>query len=247
MMSVVSPPPVLSCSHITKTFHRTLIPVRHLQERMIWPRQRRTPWSVNAVDDVSLNLAPGEWIGLSGPNGCGKTTLLRVLAGLLVPDLGSVERNATFSCFFELGVGFHEEHTAAENVRMHAMLRGVDFAAIRSMADTVRSFAGIGDHWNLPLKCYSTGMRHRLGFAVSTAAPGDVLLLDEIFAVGDETFQAQCWERLFALKRLGHSAVMVSHKTGDMERICDRIALMEEGRITREHSVLPSSAMAMER
>ena len=233
---------VLSCRNITKSFHRTLIPVRHLQERIIVGRRKKTQWSVNAVDDVSLRLAPGEWIGLSGPNGCGKTTLLRVLAGLLVPDLGSVERNATFSCFFELGVGFHEEHTAAENVRMHAMLWGVDFAAMRSMADAVRAFAGIGDHWNLPLKCYSTGMRHRLGFAVSTAVPGDVLLLDEIFAVGDAAFQVQCWERLFALKRLGHSAVMVSHRTGDLERICDRVFSMDGGKIMQEKTIAPITA-----
>lgn len=236
IMSVVPPLPVLSCSHITKSFHRTLVPVRHLQERMIWSGRKRTRWSVNAVDDVSLAVAPGEWIGLYGPNGCGKTTLLRVLAGLLTPDTGTVTRNTPLSCFFELSVGFHEEHTAEENVRMHALLQGVNSANMEQVIAAVRSFAGIGDHWNLPLKCYSLGMRHRLGFAVATATPADILLLDELFAVGDIAFQQQCWAHLEHLKQAGHGAVMVSHQIGDLERICDQILHMENGRIAQEMS-----------
>lgn len=229
--------PVLSCSHITKTFRRTLIPVRHLQERIVIGRRKKTQWSVNAVDDVSLRLSPGEWVGLSGRNGCGKTTLLRILAGLLSPERGTVERNASISCFFELGVGFHEEHTAAENVRMHAMLQGIDSSGMQHVEEAVRAFAGLGEHWNLPLKCYSLGMRHRLGFSVATATPAPVLLLDEIFAVGDQAFQRQCWAHLEHLKKSGHSAIMVSHSEGDLNRICDRVILMEYGRLLSEKAI----------
>lgn len=229
---------VLSCSHITKIFRRTLIPVRHLQERMVLPWRRRTRWSVTAVDDVSLNVSSGEWIGLYGPNGCGKTTLLRILAGLLAQDAGMVTCNGTLSCFFDLSVGFHEEHTAEENVRMHALLQGVNAADMEHIISAVRAFADIGDHWNLPLKCYSVGMRMRLGFAVATASPAQILLLDEMFAVGDQAFQDRCWSHLQTLKSAGHSALMVSHDMGDLEKICDRVIVMEQGRILQEHRKL---------
>jgi ABC-type polysaccharide/polyol phosphate transport system ATPase subunit len=228
--------PVLSCSNVTKTFHRSLVPVRHLQEQLVPSGRRRTRWSVTAVADASLEVARGEWIGLYGPNGCGKTTLLRLLAGLLVPDGGSITRRVPLSCFFDLSVGFHEEHTGDENVRMHALLQGIPSASMERLIAAVRDFADIGDHWYLPLKCYSVGMRMRLGFAVSTAAPADVLLLDEVLAVGDAAFQGQCSKRLRYLKDTGHSAVMVHHSVEALQSICDRIIFMEKGSIMREET-----------
>jgi ABC-type polysaccharide/polyol phosphate transport system ATPase subunit len=239
---VVPPVPVISCSHVTKTFRRPLIPLRHLQERLMFPVRKRREWSVDAVRDVSLQVAPGEWIGLYGPNGCGKTTLLRILGGLLAPDSGSVERNRDISCFFDLSVGFHEEHTADENVRMYILLQGMDAWRTHYVIDAVRSFADIGDHWHLPLKCYSVGMRMRLGFAVATAAPAELLLLDEVLAVGDQDFQKRCWQHLLGLKRLGHSAVMVSHSMADLERICDRIVSMDRGHIVSVRTPMCASS-----
>ena len=106
------------------------------------------------------------------------------------------------------------------------------------MSSAVQAFADIGEHWHLPLKCYSVGMRMRLGFAVATAAPAEILLLDEVLAVGDRAFQIRCWEHLHKLKQAGHSAVMVSHGMGDFQRICDRIFTMESGRIAQETLVI---------
>jgi ABC-type polysaccharide/polyol phosphate transport system ATPase subunit len=213
------------------------IPVRHLQERILLPHRKKDIWTTKAVHDVSLELSQGEWVGIYGPNGCGKTTLLRMLAGLLTPDSGSVQCGTGVSCFFELSIGFHEERTAAENVRMHAMLQGLNREETDTVLQSVHAFAGIADHWDLPMKCYSTGMRLRVGFAVATAAPSPLLLLDEILAVGDDDFQHRCKLRLADLKRYGHSAVVVSHGMGDLERMCDRILFMEKGCIVREQIV----------
>ncbi|TSC60836.1 MAG: polysaccharide/polyol phosphate ABC transporter ATPase [Candidatus Peregrinibacteria bacterium Greene0416_62] len=227
--------PVLSCNNVTKSFRRTLIPVRHLQERMVMPGRGCTQWSVTAVDDVSLHIAEGEWVGIFGLNGSGKTTLLRLLAGLLAPDSGCIVCRTSLSCFFELGVGFHEEHSGEENVRMHGILQGIGSESLQQFLRNVQAFADLGEHWQLPFKCYSSGMRMRLGFAVATAAPAETLLLDEIFAVGDIIFKKRCWERLLSLKTSGKSAIMVSHDLKDLWRVCDRVLFMEGGQIC-EHA-----------
>ncbi|MEK7563190.1 MAG: ABC transporter ATP-binding protein [Patescibacteria group bacterium] len=228
--------PILSCEHLTKSFRHTLIPVRHLQERIAFPLRRKKWWVRTVVDNVSFDLQKGEWVGVYGPNGCGKTTLMRMLAGLLPPDAGTVACRADISCFFELSIGFHEERTAEENVRMHAMLQGLPPKGVAEILGHVREFAGIHEHWDLPLKCYSVGQRLRLGFAVTTASPADVLLLDEILAVGDADFQKRCRQRLKDLKHSGRSALIVSHSLADLEAMCDRVLFMEKGCVVREET-----------
>ncbi len=204
------------------------------------PNRRRQRWTMTAVDDVSFSLQRGEWVGIYGPNGCGKTTLMRMLAGLLPPDTGTVACRAEISCFFELSVGFHDERTAEENVRMHAMLQGLHPKDVVEILGRVREFAGIDEHWDLPLKCYSVGQRLRLGFAVTTASPADVLLLDEILAVGDADFQMRCRKRLTDLKDSGRSAMIVSHGLADLEAMCDRVLFMDKGRIINEKPCIAS-------
>lgn len=233
---IMSSNSILSCHHITKTFRKSLIPVSQLRERLVRIGQKQR-WTVTAVNDVSFDLHRGEWIGLYGPNGSGKTTLLKMLAEVIAPERGVIERHGIISCFFDLGVGFHDERSGEENVRIQALLQGIpEHHAPRFLQD-VRTFADIGEHWNLPFKCYSTGMRLRLGFSVATAIPADIFLLDEIFAVGDKAFQQRCWELLLALKSAGRSAIMVSHGIGDLERICDRIFHMENGRVVQEQAM----------
>lgn len=230
---------ILSCTGIRKQYRYATVPSVMLQERLLRWGKHRKQWEHTAVDGVSLAVQRGEWVGVYGPNGSGKTTLMKMLAGLLEVDEGSVSRAGSTACFFELGVGFHPERTAAENVYMHGLLHGLRPADIRSRIDDIIVYAGVESHRDLPLKCFSLGMQMRLGFAAASHIDADVYLFDEILAVGDEAFRAQCWNKLDAMRNGGAAAVIVSHEHGHLERLCHRIVYMERGRIVREHRVRP--------
>lgn len=223
---------VLACHRVAKIFTYAIPSL--LQDRLLHWRRHLQRWSVRAVDDVSLALRRGEWVGLYGPNGSGKTTLLRILAGLMPPDSGSVSTEGTLSCFFDLTVGFHPERTAIENIYFHGLIHGLRRGQIHSLTERIIAFAGIASHRDLPLKCYSTGMKMRLAFAVIAHVQADVYLFDEIMTVGDALFQKQCWEHLESMKRAGASVLFVNHSLEKLERICDRVVTMESGKITGE-------------
>lgn len=225
---------VLSCQNLRKSFTRSIGDSDHLQDHLLLRTLRRKRWSVAAVDDVSLAIARGEWVGLYGPNGCGKTTLLRLLAGLLEPDHGSIDRRGILSCFFTFGIGFHEERRAQENICTHGLLHGLSLREARSMSDAVIAFAGVGSHRALPLKYYSTGMRARLAFSAAVHIESDIYLFDEGLAVGDAAFRAQAEEHFMHLKRQGKAGIVVDHSLRPLTRVCDRIVFMDRGRIIRE-------------
>jgi ABC-type polysaccharide/polyol phosphate transport system ATPase subunit len=227
-------PPILSCHGIRKVFTPLTIPSSHLQDRILHWRKFRTRQRIVALDDVSLTLQRGEWLGITGPNGSGKTTLLQILAGLLPADVGTVERRGSMVCFLALGVGFHPERSARENIAHHALLHGMHPTVIRSTIDRTVAFADIGDHANLPFKCCSTGMQHRLAYAAALHTPADVYLLDEVIAVGDAVFRQRCFQFLETLKGTGASAILVSHDLGDLRRLCDRIVELREGCLLEE-------------
>ena len=231
-------PSVLNCRHIGKIFVRPLVPITMLQERLLSRRTRSQPWQIDALKDISLSLSKGEWLGLYGHNGSGKTTLLRILAGLMQPDHGDIVRLGTISCFFSLGVGFHPELNAEENIRLHGLLHGMTQREIRALAGSIIAFAEIESHRKLPIKCYSTGMELRLGFAASIHTDADIYLMDEVFAVGDEAFQKKCWQVLRRRKEEGKSVIMVSHSQSALEEICDRIIFLEHGSVVGEEKIM---------
>ncbi|UPA22768.1 ABC transporter ATP-binding protein [Candidatus Peribacteria bacterium] len=225
---------ILAATGVSKSYTRAIISSVHLQDRILKWRLQRKRVTVHALQNTSLAVKKGEWIGIYGHNGSGKTTLLRLLAGLLHPDTGSIERHGSLSCFFELGIGFHPDRKAEENIYIHGLLQGYSPKEIRKMTQEILAFAGVDDFLDLPIKCYSTGMRMRLAYAAAAQVDRDIYLLDEVLTVGDEAFQEQCRMHLQSLKENGKTAILVSHTKGELEAVCDRILFMDHGRVVSE-------------
>jgi ABC-type polysaccharide/polyol phosphate transport system ATPase subunit len=182
-----------------------------------------------ALRDVSFNVEPGEAIALVGRNGSGKTTLLRLLAGIIKPSSGRVEVGGRVGSLLELGAGFHPDFTGRENVYLSGSIYGLRRAYIRERMDEIVAFAGLEEFVDLPVRTYSSGMYMRLGFAIAAHLDADVLLLDEVFAVGDEEFQRKCFGKIFEFKQRGGTIVFVSHDASAVERLCERAVLLRDG------------------
>lgn len=236
---------ILSCTGVHKTFEYPVVPLQLFQDRMLRAHKHKEKWRIHALNDVSLAVARGEWVGIYGPNGSGKTTLLKVLGGLLDPDEGRVERQGRLSCFFTLGVGFHHERLASENIYFHGLFHGMPSDEIRRTTEKIIDFAGVRSHAHLPLKCYSMGMQMRLAFAAMVHTDADVYLLDEVLAVGDAAFQKKCKAEMRSMKVAGKSAVLVLHGEEDLQEFCDRILFINDGRIVGERVLRLCQAPAL--
>jgi ABC-type polysaccharide/polyol phosphate transport system ATPase subunit len=198
---------------------------------LVVARGRTRGTDVWALRDVSFAVEPGSAIGLVGRNGSGKTTLLRLLSGIVKPTSGRVAVGGRIGSLLELGAGFHPDLTGRENVYLNGSIHGLRRAAIREKLDEIVAFAGLEDFIDLPVRTYSSGMYMRLGFAIASHIEADVLLLDEVFAVGDEAFQRKCFGKIFEFKQRGGTIVFVSHDAGAVERLCDRAVLLSDGRV----------------
>jgi ABC-type polysaccharide/polyol phosphate transport system ATPase subunit len=198
---------------------------------LIVARGRTRGTDVWALRDVSFAVEPGSAIGLVGRNGSGKTTLLRLLSGIVKPTSGRVAVGGRIGSLLELGAGFHPDLTGRENVYLNGSIHGLRRAAIREKLDEIVAFAGLEDFIDLPVRTYSSGMYMRLGFAIASHIEADVLLLDEVFAVGDEAFQRKCFGKIFEFKQRGGTIVFVSHDAGAVERLCDRAVLLSDGKV----------------
>ncbi len=182
-----------------------------------------------AVRDVDLDVAPGEAIGIIGQNGSGKSTLLKMLAGIIPPTRGTVELGGSVAAMLELGAGFHPDFTGRENVFMNGSIHGLSERRIADQLEAIVDFSELEEFIDMPVRTYSSGMQMRLAFAISSHVNPDVLLLDEVLAVGDEAFQRKCYSRIFDFRRGGGTLVFVSHDPGAVERVCDRAILLEDG------------------
>jgi len=198
---------------------------------LVVARGRTRGTDVWALRDVSFEVDPGSAVGLVGRNGSGKTTLLRLLSGIVKPTSGSVAVAGRVGSLLELGAGFHPDLTGRENVYLNGSIHGLRRAAIREKLDEIVAFAGLEDFIDLPVRTYSSGMYMRLGFSIASHIEADVLLLDEVFAVGDESFQRKCFGKVFEFKQRGGTIVFVSHDAGAVERLCDRAVLLDQGRV----------------
>jgi ABC-type polysaccharide/polyol phosphate transport system ATPase subunit len=196
---------------------------------LVFARSHARGSDVWALRDVSFGVEPGSAVGLVGRNGSGKTTLLRLLSGIVKPTSGRVEVGGRVGSLLELGAGFHPDMTGRENVYLNGSIHGLRRAAIREKLDEVVAFAGLEQFIDLPVRTYSSGMYMRLGFAIASHVEAEVLLLDEVFAVGDEAFQRKCFGKIFEFKQAGGTIVFVSHDAASVERLCDRAILLKDG------------------
>jgi ABC-type polysaccharide/polyol phosphate transport system ATPase subunit len=201
---------------------------RRLKDLVIARRGSRAT-EVVALRDVSFHVEPGSAVGLVGRNGSGKTTLLRLLSEIIRPTSGHVEVGGRVGSLLELGAGFHPDLSGRENVFLNGSIHGLKRAYIREQLDEIVAFAGLEEFVDLPVRTYSSGMYMRLGFAISAHIDADVLLLDEVFAVGDEQFQRKCFGKIFEFKQRGGTIVFVSHDAAAVERLCDRAILLRGG------------------
>ena len=182
-----------------------------------------------ALRDISVSIAPGEAVGLVGRNGSGKSTLLRLIAGIIRPTEGRIETAGRIGSLLELGAGFHPDFTGRENVELNGALQGLTRARIRDRFDEIVAFAELEHAIDRPVRTYSSGMTMRLGFAIAAFLEADTLLLDEVFAVGDESFQRKCFGVISAFKQRGGTILFVSHEASAVERLCDRAILLRDG------------------
>lgn len=184
-----------------------------------------------ALRDVNLQVRPGEIFGIVGRNGAGKSTLLKVVSRVLVPTEGRVVIRGRLAPMLELGAGFHPDLTGAENVLLNATLLGISRSEIRERLGEVMEFAELATFANAPIRTYSSGMLARLGFSVATLIRPDILVLDEVLAVGDVGFQEKCQRRIWKFVEQGTTVLLVSHSVDAFERYCKRIAWLEGGRL----------------
>jgi ABC-type polysaccharide/polyol phosphate transport system ATPase subunit len=226
-----APDVALRLDHLHKTFRLPHQRYSTLKERALHPFRSRTFDELNAVDDISLDIARGEFFGIVGRNGSGKSTLLKCLAGIYQVDSGEVDVRGRLSPFIELGVGFNAELTARENVLINAIMLGLTRRQARERFDDIIAFAELEDFLDLKLKNYSSGMTVRLAFSVAIQVDAEILLVDEVLAVGDAAFQQKCFEEFDRLKSEGRTIVFVTHDMTAVERFCDRAVLIDRGRI----------------
>ncbi len=187
-----------------------------------------------ALQEINLQVSPGEFVGIIGANGSGKSTLLKILAGIYRPDHGQHEVHGTIAPLLELGIGFQQDLSARDNIFINAALLGLSARQTHQLLPEIVEFAEIGHFLDLKIKNYSSGMRQRLAFAIAAHINADIYLCDEVFAVGDENFQAKCL-RVFQLWReAGKTILLVSHNTTQIATICDRAILLKEGRIVAD-------------
>ncbi len=227
-----STPFAIQFQNVTQRFrviHERPDSVRELFARFL--RQQISYYDFDAVRNISLNIAKAQTVGVIGRNGSGKSTLLKIAAGVYKPTEGKVNVNGTLAPLIELGAGFHHELTGRENILLNGLLMGYSKREMLERESSIIEFAEIGEFIDAPVKQYSSGMYMRLAFAVATEVDPDILLLDEILAVGDTSFQQKCFDRIESFQKSGKTILLVSHAMGQIEKHCDHAILLEHGAV----------------
>ena len=187
-----------------------------------------------AVKDVSFRIGHSESVAILGSNGAGKSTLLSLVAGIAEPDTGRIEINGRVAALLELGSGFHPDLTGAENVHLNASLLGLSRKRTDEIFDEMVDFSGVGDFIHEPLRTYSSGMIMRLAFSVAVNVDPDILILDEVIAVGDQAFQEKCKDKIHDFRRRGKTMLSVSHAAATLHALCGRAIWLEQGQVAMD-------------
>ena len=204
--------------------------------RLSWRGWRRPPAENWALRDATFEVQSGEALGIVGHNGAGKSTVLKLLSSITAPTLGEISIRGRLAALVEVSSGFHPELTGRENIFLNGSMLGMSRAEIARKVESIIEFAGVRDYIDVPVKRYSSGMYVRLGFSIAAHLEPDILLLDEVLAVGDIAFQAKCLECIGSFRDSGHTIVFVSHDLAAVERLCDRAILLHHGQIVMDAS-----------
>ena len=204
-----------------------------LKERLIFWKNTKTGYH-NVLNGIDLEIKKGETVALIGVNGSGKSTLLKLMTKIYYPTKGSIEVNGKLTSLLELGAGFHQDFTGRENIYFNASIFGLNAREIDKRVQDIIDFSELGEFIEAPVRTYSSGMYMRLAFSVAINVDADILLIDEILAVGDQHFQDKCYAKLEELKRSGKTIVIVSHSLSAVEKLCDRAVWLYEGKIKED-------------
>lgn len=222
--------PAIVVNNVSKCFRLEFNPPSSIKEAILrfGRRQKRDFW---VLRDISLHIEAGTFFGLTGHNGSGKSTLLRLIAGIHRPTSGEIATRGRLSALLELGSGFHPDLTGRENVYLNGAMLGLSRRYMTQAMDEIIEFSGIGDYIDAPVKIYSSGMYVRLGFAVAVKVSPQILLVDEVVAVGDEKFQQKCLQQMNKLKEAGTTLLLVSHSADLIRMLCDTAGWLDHGRL----------------
>ncbi|MFY9488631.1 MAG: ABC transporter ATP-binding protein [Solirubrobacterales bacterium] len=227
---VAGPPVAISVRNVNKRFEIPDEKANTLKQRIIQPNRGRVT-VLEALKDIDFDIRVGEFFGIVGRNGSGKSTMLKCMGGIYTPDSGEIATRGQVATFIELGVGFNPELSARDNVELNASLLGLSAHEVNERFDDIIAFAELEDYVDLKLKNYSSGMHVRLAFSVATHVDADILLIDEVLAVGDAAFQQKCFDTFERFRREGRTVVFVTHDMALVERFCTRALMLEHGEI----------------
>ncbi len=224
--------PAIEVKDISKIFELPHERSGSIKSAMINVFRRKRGYEIQqALEDINFEVKQGEFFGIVGRNGSGKSTLLKIIAGIYTPTTGNIKVNGSLTPFIELGVGFNRELTGRENVYLNGALLGIPRKQMRQLYGKIVEFAELERFMDQKLKNYSSGMQVRLAFSIAIQAPGDILLLDEVLAVGDSSFQRKCLEVFRAMKKTDKTIVLVTHAMGTVQEFCDRALMIEDSKV----------------
>ena len=223
-------PTVIRLTNMSKRF--VIRKEKSLKERVVnFGRSNQHKDDFYALQDLSIDIHSGQTVGLVGHNGSGKSTLLKMIGGIIRPTTGTVERRGQIAALLELGAGFHPDLTGRENIYMNGSILGLTRKQVAQKFDEIVEFSGIGEFIETQVKFYSSGMYVRLAFAIAVNIDPDILLVDEVLAVGDEAFQQKCMDKIRQFQQEGCTIVLVSHSAEQIREMCDRVVVLNHGHV----------------